>query len=237
MVAPTTPIRLQVAARSADAVAMVSSWPIDHLRLRTPRLELRVYAERDIPALIEAAKSGIHDPACMPFGHPWTDAPSPEFEWNFYRHYWRTRSELSPERWALPFVVSVDDEAIGVQSLDADRFPTKRAVSTGSWLRRDRQGQGYGKEMRVAVLRLAFEHLGADLATSESFPDNPSSMGVSRALGYEEDGHGRWAPRGEPVDSIRWRLTGERFERLRSEGSYPDVTVEGLDPCRPLLGL
>ena len=63
-----------------------SYWPFFDLRLRTPRLDMRVYREDDVPALIEAAKSGIHDPAEMPFGVAWTDAPSPEFERNFYAH-------------------------------------------------------------------------------------------------------------------------------------------------------
>ena len=101
----------------------------------------------------------------------------------------------------------------------------------------DRQGQGLGKEMRAAVLHLAFDGLGAEAAMSESIEGNPQSAGVSRSLGYEEDGHGRVAPRGAPVDTIRWRLTRERFEALRAEGRYPEVTIEGLAPCLPVLGL
>ncbi|MBI2169773.1 MAG: GNAT family N-acetyltransferase [Actinobacteria bacterium] len=215
-------------------------WPLFGLTITTPRLELRVHREDDLPVLIGAAHSGIHDPGFMPFGVPWTDAESPEFEREFHRHYWRVKAEFSPTKWSLPFMVSVDGETIGVQDLRADDFPTRRAVWSGSWLRQDRQGQGIGKEMRFAILVLAFDHLGADLATSESLVGNESSMRVSQALGYEEDGHGRWAPRGEPLDSIRWRLTLEQFEQLRSNGhyaTYEPVQVEGLtNACRILLG-
>lgn len=215
-------------------------WPLFDLRLRTPRLEMRIYREDDLPALIEAANSGIHDPAEMPFGVAWTDVPSPEFEREFYRHYWRLRAGLSPENWSLPFMISVDGEPVGVQDLRGDEFPVRRSVWSGSWLRRDRQGQGIGKAMRLAMLVLAFDGLGAHEATSESMLGNLSSIGVSRGLGYEENGVGRIAPRGEPVETIKWRLTRERFSELRSAGhyaKYEPVEIDALEPCLPLLGL
>ncbi|HLG00189.1 MAG TPA: GNAT family protein [Acidimicrobiia bacterium] len=215
-------------------------WPTFDLRLRTPRLELRPYREADIPALIEAARSGIHDPGYMPFGVAWTDAPSPEFERNWYRHYWQVLATTSPEKWALMFAVYVDDEPIGIQDVGADAFPTLRTVLSGSWLRADRQGEGLGKEMRTAILTLAFDGLGAEVATSGSRTDNHSSIGVSRAMGYDEDGFDRMAPRGEAVEVIRWRVRRDRFEELRASGHYAKwepVEIEGLDPVRDLLGL
>ena len=39
-----------------------------------------------------------------------------------------------------------------------------RTVGTGSWLGRPYQGRGIGKEMRGAVLALAFDGLGAEVA-------------------------------------------------------------------------
>lgn len=217
-------------------------WPPFGLRLRTPRLEMRVYQEADVPALIDAAGhgKGIHDPSFMPFGIPWTDAESPEFEREFYRHYWRSRAFFAPDKWGLPFMVEADGEPVGVQDLRGDEFPALRTIWSGSWLRRDRQGQGLGKEMRLAILALAFDGLGAEVATSESFVDNHSSIGVSQGLGYEENGLGRLAPRGEPREAIRWRLTRERFAEVRSAGHYAEwepVEIEGLDPCLPVLGL
>ena len=46
-------------------------WPLFRLRLRTPRLELRLARDEDLGALVESALAGVHDPAVMPFAMPW----------------------------------------------------------------------------------------------------------------------------------------------------------------------
>jgi RimJ/RimL family protein N-acetyltransferase len=43
-------------------------------------------------------------------------------------------------------------------------FARLRSVGTGSWVTRSEQGRGYGTEARLAVLELAFGHLGAEEA-------------------------------------------------------------------------
>lgn len=211
-------------------------WPIFGIRMTTPRLELRVVREDDVPDVIAAVKSGIHDPAVMPFATPFTDAESPELERNTYRWYW-DNAAATPEKWRLNFAIRTEGELAGIQTVESEDFIHRRAVTTGSWLRRDQQGRGYGNEMRSAVLTLAFDHLGADVAVSESFLDNAQSIGVSRSLGYEENGTGRHAPRGEPVDTVTWRLTKARFDELRTRATYPGVEVVGIEPALPLLGL
>jgi RimJ/RimL family protein N-acetyltransferase len=87
--------------------------------------------------------------------------------------------------------------------------------------------------MRQAALGLAFDHLGAEVAESEAFLDNPASNRVSLALGYEPNGLGRLAPRGVARDTQRFRLTLEGW-RARPR---PEVRVEGLEPCLELFGL
>jgi hypothetical protein len=87
--------------------------------------------------------------------------------------------------------------------------------------------------MRQAVLGLAFDHLGAEVATSGSFVDNPSSAGVSRALGYEENGRDRLAPRGVAKELVRYRMTRELW-RARPR---PPIEVSGLDACLELFGV
>ena len=82
-----------------------------------------------------------------------------------------------------------------------------RTIDTGSWLGQAFQGRGYGKEMRSAVLSLAFDGLGAQIAETEAFLDNHASAGVSRALGYEENGLGSLAPEGVPRETQRFRMT------------------------------
>jgi RimJ/RimL family protein N-acetyltransferase len=133
----------------------------------------------------------------------------------------------------LVFAVVVEGRAIGGQEMTAANFPELRTVETFSWLTRSHQGRGFGRHMREAVLHLAFEGLGAQRARSEAFEDNEPSCAVSRALGYERDGT-TWALReGKPAPMARFLLAREAWlERQRSE-----MTIHGLEPCLPLLGL
>src|SRR3954452_25599868 len=81
-----------------------------------------------------------------------------------------------------------------MQDLIAEDFPTLGTVTTFSWLAPRARRRGIGREMRAAILHLAFAGLGAREATSEAFVDNTASNAVSRALGYEENGTA-WAGR------------------------------------------
>ena len=173
-------------------------WALYDLRILTERLELRLPTEDELYGLMEIARRGIHDPADMPFGFAWTDQPSPQFERSFMQYHWSTRANWSPGKWVLDLGVWLDGQLLGTQGIDAENFAVLRTVSTGSWLSREFQGQGVGREMRQAVLGFAFDHLGAVWAKSGSFRDNPASAAVSRAVGYEEDGMEVLAPRGEP---------------------------------------
>jgi RimJ/RimL family protein N-acetyltransferase len=207
-------------------------WPLFDLRVRTPRLELRYPSDRDLDALAAVLAEGIHDPDRMPFAHPWTRAESPDLERSAYRHWWRTRAEVEPASWSLPMVVVVDDERVGMQDVGAREFAVTRTVNTGSWLLQRAQGRGTGREMRAAVLHLAFAGLGAVAAYTSAFDDNPASLGVTRALGYEPNGSRLYAREGEPVRALEFVLTRERWEATRRH----DIDIEGLEECRVLLG-
>src|SRR5690606_16044055 len=122
------------------------------------------------------------------FPVPWTQRPSPQFEREFMQHHWRARAAWTPQRWRLILAVFHDGAPIGCQDVIADDFPLLREVRTGSWLGRPFQGRGFGKQMRAAVLHLAFAGLGAVTARTSAFADNPASLAVTRALGYEPNG-------------------------------------------------
>ena len=211
---------------------MSHPWPLFDLRLRTERLELRLPTEAEVVELLSVAKAGIHPPELMPFAVAWTDIPSPAFERQFMQYHWRTRATWSPEAWTLDLAVFLDGRPIGTQGLLATEFPVLRTVHTGSWLGLVHQGRGIGREMRQAVLALAFDHLGARYAESGAFTDNPASAAVSRAIGYEENGRSLKAPRGEARELVRYRLSAERW-RARAR---PPVEVAGLEACRELFG-
>ncbi len=174
---------------------------------------------------------GIHDPGFMPFGFAWTDKPSPIFERNSIQHYWKNRAEHAPKKWGLNFVVMLDGDPVGVQGINAEEFAKTRVASTGSWLGQAFQGQGIGKEMRAAVLHFAFAGLDAERCLSGAWHDNASSLGVSRSLGYVENGEEIALRRGERDRQIRLLLTRDEWEERRRD----DIELVGLDGCIDLL--
>ena len=190
--------------------------PLTRLRLRTPRLELRLPSVAELRALYRVAEAGIHDPSEMPFEVPWTD----DLDEDAFLAYHLDRS---PGR--LELVAFLDGAPIGVQGLHVE-LP---AVSTGSWLGRRFQGRGLGTEMRSAVLTLAFDHLGAEVARSGALAGNEQSLGVSRKLGYVAVGSRTFAPRGEPVEHTDLELRRAAFR------PFVAVSFTGLERALPLL--
>jgi RimJ/RimL family protein N-acetyltransferase len=208
-------------------------WPLFGLRLRTPRLELRVPNLDDLARLAALAATGVHPPDRQPFVVPWTDGTPLERARGTLQFQWSQWGRWSPREWSLHFVTVADGQVIGTQALGARDFAVLREVGTGSWLGLEHQGKGYGTEMRAAVLDLAFAGLGADSATSEAFADNDASYGVSRRLGYLDDGTARHLVRGERVIGRRLRLSREAWAATRTV----DVRTEGLEACLPMFGL
>ena len=207
-------------------------WPLYDLRLRTDRLELRLPNEDEIVQLCDVAKAGIHPAGEMPFGVAWTTKPSPRFEREYIQWHWQARGNWTPEAWTLELGVFADGRPIGTQALLARDFAVLRVVGTGSWLGAADQGRGFGKEMRGAVLALAFDGIGAEVAETDAFLDNAASSGVSRALGYASNGFGRLAPEGIARETERFRMTRQEW----SARPRPPVVIEGLDACRELFG-
>lgn len=214
--------------------AMSTYWPLFDLVVRTPRLELRVPDDDIACELARVAAEGIHDPAFMPFAIAWTDVPSPQQERNSLQHYWMMRAQWKPDDWHLGLAVLVDGAPVGMQGANATNFAKTAVASTGSWLSQRVQGQGFGKEMRRAVLELLFSGLGARRCESGAYEDNAPSLAVSRALGYEENGDKVELRRGEPARQIRLVLSRERWEAHRP--SF-EITIDNLAPCREMFGL
>ena len=203
-------------------------WPLFDLRIRTERVEIRLPNDEVLAELAQLAAKGIHDAALMPFLHPWTDEPSPQLERGVMQWGWRHRAGWSPNDWSFNGAVFVSGEVVGVQSLMAKEFASNRSVKTGSWLGLAHQGAGIGKEMRTAILEFAFETLDALVARSGGFTDNPSSLGVSRALGYEEEGR-RFVPRrGIPGELIDLRLDRSNWRQR----AHAEVEILGFEDCR-----
>jgi RimJ/RimL family protein N-acetyltransferase len=212
---------------------MTTWWPLAELRLLTPRLELRLPTDGDLDELADLAAAGVHDPEVQPFGFPWTDVSPAERARSTVLYHWSQWGAWKPERWSLNLVVVRDGAVVGMQGMVAADFAVLREVSTGSWLGQAHQRQGVGTEMRAALLHLAFAGLSAQYATSTAFTDNPASLGVSRKLGYADDGIQRQVSRGQPATLQRLRLDRHSWA---ATNSLP-VTIVGLEPCLPLFGL
>jgi RimJ/RimL family protein N-acetyltransferase len=202
--------------------------PLFALRLRTPRLELRLPTDEELVELRDVALAGIHPPEFMPFGIAWTDDPELA---DFLGYHELRRREWSPGEWHLELAVRLEGEPVGVQAITATNFAATRRVMTGSWLGQRFQGRGVGTEMRTAVLELAFRGLGADAARSGAIDGNVASFRVSEKLGYRQVGRSSVAPRGVEVGHADLEIRRENWQP-----PFP-VEIEGLEPCLPLFGL
>ncbi|MGH9185857.1 MAG: GNAT family N-acetyltransferase [Acidimicrobiales bacterium] len=208
-------------------------WPLFDLVVRTPLIELRYPDDDFVTRLATLAAKGIHDPTTTPWVDPWTDAPSPLLERDLCRLLWRKRAEWSPVRWNLSLAVLVDGELVGLQGINAWKYPVRRVVRTMSWLGLDYQGQGFGKEMRAAVLHLAFAGLGARLAESEAWHDNEQSLRVTKAAGYQTNGWRIDVRRGRAAAMLNFLLDRAEWEKRRRA----DIDIAGLEPSLALFGL
>ena len=203
-------------------------WPLRHLTLRTPRLELHPDDDNGLLELVAEAQRGVHPSGEMPFLVPWTD----EVGHRTLQHFWLQRAQLGPEGWTINFLVRLDGCVVGTQGLTGRSFGILREVTTGSWIGLRHQRRGIGTEMRAAVLVFAFDHLGAVRARSSAFRENAASLRVSERLGYRPDGTEAIVRRGLATEDVRLLVTPDRFVR-------PPWTlqVEGFDACRELLGV
>lgn len=208
-------------------------WPLFGLRITTPRLTLRPITDADFDEMGALIEEGIHPPDVMPFTSPWTDASPPDLQRGAMQYHWRQRAGWSTEEWTLDFGVWEDGRLVGQQGVMAREFPTLREVASGSWVGMPHQGRGIGKEMRAAVLHLAFDALGAQRAHTEAFADNAASLAVTRSLGYAPNGVEHRVRRDRPARILRFVLERATWAEHRRD----DITVDGFDRCRGMSGL
>lgn len=213
---------------------MPSAYPPLNVEVRTPTLVLAGAIDDLLELLVPIIRDGIVGPDQLPFDDPMSlYDDSPQREWRWLRGIWTGRARVDPHLWRLYFVVMVDGRPAGMQDLTGTDFAVLGTVSTFSWLEPSVRGRGLGTEMRAAILHLAFAGLDAREATSEAFTDNAASNGVSRALGYEPNGTTWTTRRGQPAQLALWKLTRERWARIRRD----DIELIGVQACRPVLGL
>jgi RimJ/RimL family protein N-acetyltransferase len=205
-------------------------WPLFDLRLTVGELTLRPMTEADQQDLSDLLPDDLEqDPAATTYNveDRRTSRGIVQFQ-----GYWRSYGAWRPEEWRLGFAVRRGGQLIGMQELEGNDFALLRTVDTSSWLVTPARGQGLGKQMRSAVLALAFGPLGARAAITSAWHDNHASLGVSRSLGYQPNGE-QLHRRDKGVDvMVQLRLTREDWLAARR----PEVGIDGFEPCRVFFG-
>lgn len=190
-------------------------WPAAGVSARAGDLELRWIDDELLVALADLASRGVHAPEAMPFQFAWTRGTPEQVARSVLTWQWSIRPQIGPERLRLELAVLVDGEPVGIQGVGGSDWSVLRTVETGSWLGLEHQGRGIGTRMRALVLELLFDGLGARVATSGAWVDNAPSNGVSRRVGYLDDGHDELVRDAAPVRHNRYRMTRERWEQVR----------------------
>jgi RimJ/RimL family protein N-acetyltransferase len=211
-------------------------WPLFDLRLITPELELRPLTEADLPALMQLLPPDVElDPRAHIFAGM---SPTQQRGLTVAQAYWKSLGTWQPDSWAVTFAVLRAGELIGTQGLEGDDFLRLRTVDSSSFLVVEARGRGWGKQMRRGILTLAFGSLHAEYAVTSAWHDNTASLGVSRHLGYADNGVSRH-PRDDggtkTVDTmVHLRLARDAWEQ---RGGADGVQVTGFEPCLPLFGM
>lgn len=208
-------------------------WPLFDLEIHTPDLTLRYPDDDTLVALVQLAAQGVHDPSVMPFVTPWTRFDSPKLEQEALRFHWRCRADTRPDSFRIPLAVFRGEELLGASEVGGSNFAALRSFETGSWLGQRFQGHGVGKQVRRASLAFGFDGLDGQLATTAAWHDNPASLGVTRSLGYNEQGRERQLREGVSTDLINFDMEREHFDSIRPDG----IKFFGLDSVREFLGL
>jgi len=209
-------------------------WPLFGLVIETERLQLRLPREHDLFDLAQAGRSLASPGENQFLFDGWIYGPSPLMEQELLRDHWRMLANWKPDSWNLLLAICLDGRPIGIQALMATDFPHLRTVETGAWIGRAEQGRGYGTEAGIAVLKLAFDWLGAEEAQGRYLEGNDRSSGIAAKLSYLENGQHRFY-RDHTGHTTEHRV---RLERRTWLENHPDdhCLITGLEPCLSMFG-
>lgn len=205
---------------------LVDIFPPFGLRITAGDLTLRILRDEDLPAYTALLREPIFEDESSDLVFPWYAVDVEERVRSSVLFQWRLRSQLSAEDWTISFGVFVGDRLIGMQDLSGKQFALRRTIGSGSWLTLGEHGKGYGKLMRQAALVAAFDHLGAQRAESEAVVGNVRSYGVSRGVGYMDNGTEVIEENGQRKVLQRFVVTPERFRRPKVPVQVTGLTAE-----------
>jgi RimJ/RimL family protein N-acetyltransferase len=208
------------------------AWPLYDLRLHCRDVALRPVREEDLAHLAEVLPDDYElNPRAEHLSG--LDAAIDRIR-IFTQERWRAQGAWSPSAWCLYFAVEYGGQIVGEQALRANDFPVVRTVDSASWLIPAVRGRGIGVAMRMAVLGLAFDNLGARAAITSATADNGASLGVSRRIGYVDNGVSVNVGHNGAFELTHLRLTAPDWE---ASGLGEEVTVAGLGPSLAWFGV
>ncbi len=192
--------------------------------IRTARLTIRCWEPRDAPLLKAALDTSLdHLRPWMPWAH---DEPTPLDDKIELLRRFRGMFDLGQD-----FVYGLFDrgesEVVGGAGLHT-RIGDD-AFEIGYWLRATRVGAGLAREATAALTTVALRACGVDRVEIHVDPANERSLGVPRALGFDEEGTLR---RRLPPDSDGERRDMVSFVMFREEleqSAAGDVEIEAFD--------
>jgi RimJ/RimL family protein N-acetyltransferase len=189
------------------------SWegPLAPYRIETERLVVRCYEPRDAALTKEAIDTSLeHLRAWM---HWAANEPQTLEEKTELLRAFRTGFDAGDE-FQYGIFDSTESEQLGGTGLMPRVGP--RGLEIGYWVRAGATRQGIVTESTAALTRVGFEVCRADRIEIRIDPDNASSLGIPRKLGFAEEATLRRrlpAPAGEPLRDVTiWTMFREDFD-------------------------
>jgi [ribosomal protein S5]-alanine N-acetyltransferase len=143
-------------------------------------VRLRLMAETDIPAIVEA----VQDPEIP----RWTRVPDPYGDGDAREWQRMATTGLRAGTDVPTLVVDADDDrllgAVGVHNLD----PATGRCSAGYWVAGPERGRGVASRALRLLCLYAFDELGAQRIELWIEPANASSLRVAEAAGFHREG-------------------------------------------------
>ncbi len=157
---------------------VLDPWPLRHLVLRTPRLELRPDDDAGLLELVEETHRGIRPPDYMPFETEWTDADPADREidtgsWIGLRHQGRgigTEMRAAVLQWAFDHLGATQARSAAfVDNVASLRVSEKLGYRPDGGVVQVRRGRR-AEEVRLLVSPAAFRRPGWTLTVEGLAP-------------------------------------------------------------------
>ncbi|MBI5954245.1 MAG: GNAT family N-acetyltransferase [Chloroflexi bacterium] len=116
-------------------------------------------------------------------------------------------------RWSGVLIKKDTQEVIGTAGLTENTLTDEAGFELSWFVLPEHQKQGFASEITDALLRFAFNDLGAERIVAETHPENPASNRVLKKLGFERLGecHHRYDDLPDFETQVVWALTRENW--------------------------